>query len=236
MQMVEDIRNFIGEREDAWHAKGWVGETVPLDERRNFQQAEEIGLKLFEGIGIPADYWRNSEIELERTLQRIEDDADMQMAARNWPQMSREEQRIILQKAVTVMAEEQTKQAGMKIVPGTVGWVEGAAFEGNSSADYKDSPQDYKIELNSDKETLTEDFSSAIKCTLHEQIHVKQSNYAHAYRVSQLPSAFNDAARYFIRQPDAYVPPWRSDRLYEAQPCEREALMATRSARSLSPP
>ncbi len=153
MRMVRDIRTFIGARQDAWHAKGWAGEALPPDERRIVQQAEEIGIKLFDGMGIPASYWRNSEAELNETLQRLEVDPEMRTAARQWSRMSRDEQRVVLQKAVAVMAEEQTKRAPVKIFPGIVDWVEGASFEGNSSADYKDPPEGYKIELNGDERT-----------------------------------------------------------------------------------
>ncbi len=78
-------------------------------------------------------------------------------------------------------------------------------------------------------------FSYAIKCALHEQIHVKQSNYAHAYHMNRLPSSFNDVARYFIQQPETYTPSHRSERLYRAQACEREAFMATNSVKYLAP-
>lgn len=234
MQMVQDIRNFIGQKKDEWHAQGWDDEAIPPDQHKIFRQAEDIGLKLYAGMGISAEYWKKSTIELEVALKRISNDPEIQAAAHHWPDIPRDEQQGILQKAVYIMAEEQTKQAGIGILPGTVRWVEDAPFEGNSSADYKESPKTYAIELNSDEDIeFITNFDRAIKCALHEQTHVKQSNYAHSYYVGTLPSAFNDVARYLVRQPDAYVPAWRSDRLNAAQPCEKEALMATQNTQNL---
>lgn len=232
MRMVTDIRDFIGIRRDIWHAQGWAGDTVPPIERRAFEQAEEIGIRLFQGMGIPADYWLNSEAELARTLQRIADDSVMQQAARDWSTMTREAKMVALQAAVIIMAEEQSRHTPFRIHAGKLNWVENVPYQGNTSADYKELPQTYVIDLNySDDADLRNDFDSAIKCALHEQTHIKQINYAHAWHVDSLPAAFNQLAQYFIHQPEAYVPSWRSDRLFAAQPCEQEALMATRSAR-----
>ncbi|HAJ90038.1 MAG TPA: hypothetical protein DCM27_03340 [Rhodospirillaceae bacterium] len=64
-------------------------------------------------------------------------------------------------------------------------WVENAPFEGNSSADYKESPKTYAIELNSDEDiAFITNFDRAIKCALHEQTHVKQSNSAHSFMLA----------------------------------------------------
>jgi hypothetical protein len=235
MAWIKEIRNFIGERTKAWKAQGWAGNTVPPDERRICKQAEEIGIRLFERIDIPAEYWRNSAAELERTVQRIEIDPEMQSAAHNWPQMSENDQKAVLQRAVNMMAEAQTQSVPLNIFPGTVSWVGGVAFEGNSPADHRKRPDTYQIELNRDAAIgLTKDFARAIKCALHEQIHIKQSNYAYAYCMGQLPEMFNDAARYFILQPEVYVPSWLSSSMNMAQPCEKEALVATNSTRLLA--
>jgi hypothetical protein len=145
MAWIKEIRNFIGERTNAWKAQGWAGDTAPLDERRICKQAEEIGIRLFERINIPTEYWRNSAAELERTVQRIEIDPEMQAAAHNWPQMSENDQKAVLQRAVNMMAEEQTQSVPLNIFPGTVSWVRGAAFEGNSPADYRKRPDTYQI-------------------------------------------------------------------------------------------
>ncbi len=48
----------------------------------------------------------------------------------------------------------------------------------------------------------------------------------HAYYIDQLPMSFNKIGFYFSSQPEIYIPPFRSNRLWAAQLGEREALMA----------
>jgi hypothetical protein len=227
MQMIKNIRNYIGMLRDSWARSGYSDDQIPAAEKDNLEQAEKIGIKIFEGMGFPSTYWDNCQIELERTKNLIQQDLVIQFASQNWGALSLVEKKLILQKAVNIFASEQSKLSPIKIMAGQIEWVENVSFEGNSPADFKQSPNTYKIELNSDKNCqLESNFYLALKCSLHEQIHVKNTCYAHAYYIDQLPMSFNNVGIYFTLQPEIYIPSFRSNRLWAAQLGEREALGA----------
>lgn len=228
MLMVKDIRNFIGFLKDGWEGAGYADTSPPPEnEIQKLQLAEKIGITLFNSIGFPQSYWDNSDRELQNAKNLIEQNAEMKEASTQWAMLSEDGRKHILQKAVNILATEQSKSSPIQIIPAQIEWVRDVYFEGNALTSIDTPPDQYKIQLNAGANCrLANDCLYAIKSALHEQIHIKHANYTHAYSISQLPLAFNTIAIGFIMQEESYIPPFRSETLWAAQLGEREALQA----------